>query len=186
MFITSLGKRLGDCNTVNKVLSVSVDGAAPLTVTFDQDYTTATNTAILAAINAVLGSAASATEYALGNRYRPNLRDEEKSLQNSSAVGIPMGSVLAYDGSYKRVRLMTAADAASLFAGIAWEDIYPSGWGRVKTSGYLPVSDIRRSDGAALVFGATMSVSATPGIAMSGGSQGLLRAIRPDAIEVGR
>lgn len=185
VFITSLGNRLGDCSTVNKVLSVAVDGAAPLTVTFDQDYTNATNAAILAAINAVLGSAASATEYALGNRYRPNLRDEEKSLQNSSAVGIPMGSVLAYDGSYKRVRLMTAADAASLFAGIAWEDIYPSGWGRVKTSGYLPVSDIRRSDGAALVFGATMSVSATPGIAMSGGSQGLLRAIRPDAIEVG-
>lgn len=185
LFITSLGKRLGDCTTVNKVLTVAVDGAAPLTVTFDQDYTNATNAAILAAINAVLGSAASATEYALGNRYRPNIRDEEKSLQNSSAVGIPMGSVLAYDGSYKRVRLMTAADAASLFAGIAWEDIYPSGWGRVKTSGYLPVSDIRRSDGAALVFGATMSVSATPGIAMSGGSQGLLRAIRPDAIEVG-
>ncbi|MEN4938758.1 hypothetical protein [Stenotrophomonas sp. TWI1151] len=186
VFITSLGKRLGDCSTVNKVLTVAVDGAAPLTVTFDQDYTNATNAAILAAINAVLGSAASATEYALGNRYRPNIRDEEKSLQNSSAVGIPMGSVLAYDGSYKRVRLMTAADAASLFAGIAWEDIYPSGWGRVKTSGYLPVSDIRRSDGAALVFGATMSVSATPGIAMLGGSQGLLRAIRADAIEVGR
>ena len=40
----------------------------------------------------------------------------------------------------------------------------PGRLGRVKTSGYLPMSDIRRSDGAALVFGATMSISATPGI----------------------
>jgi len=185
VFITSLGKRLGDCSTVNKVLTVAVDGAAPLTVTFNQDYTNVTNAVVLAAINAVLGAAA-ATEYALGNRYRPNIRDEEQTLQNSSAVGIPMGSVLAYNGSYKRVRLMTSADAASLFAGVAWEDIYPGGWGRVKTSGYLPISDVRRTDAAPLAFGSTMSIGATPGVASSGGSQGLLHAIRPDAIEVAR
>ncbi len=50
------------------------------------------------------------------------------ALDPETAAHFPMGSVLAYNGSYKRVRLMTAADVASLFAGIAWEDIYPAGW----------------------------------------------------------
>lgn len=145
LLITSLGKRLGDCTSVSKVLQVVVNGGAPLVIPFTLNYTDISNATILAAINSVLGSNAVATEYALGNRYRPRFSDEEQTLENASGVGIPMGIVLAFDSAYKRVRAMTSADPVSLFAGVAWEDIYPGAWGRMKTSGYLPINDLRRT-----------------------------------------
>ncbi|UXB38277.1 hypothetical protein K7569_10955 [Stenotrophomonas maltophilia] len=184
LLITSLGKRLGDCTSVSKVLQVVVNGGAPLVIPFTLNYTDISNATILAAINSVLGSNAVATEYALGNRYRPRFSDEEQTMENASGVGIPMGTVLAFDSAYKRVRAMTSADPASLFAGVAWEDIYPGAWGRVKTSGYLPINDLRRTGSASLTFGSTMSVGATPGVVAPGGSQGLLSAIRSDAVRV--
>ncbi|KJZ31627.1 hypothetical protein TW83_07625 [Paracoccus sp. S4493] len=78
---------------------------------------------------------------------------------------------------------MTSSDDPSIFAGVAWEDIYPSKVGRVKARGYLPISDIRRADTAAITFGSSLSVSPTsPGQAVAGGSQALLTAIRPTAV----
>lgn len=183
--ITSIGKRLGNCTSVNKTLSIVVNGGAAVNVVFNSDYTNVANSVILSTINAALAGTAVASEYALGDRYRPRWTDEEKSLWNATAVGIPMGSVLAYDTSYKRVRLMTSADPTSLFAGVAWEDIYPGKFGRVKICGYLSIVDVLRSDSTAFVFGDTFSVGSTPGVVAKGGSQGLLMAIRPDAVRVG-
>jgi hypothetical protein len=130
--------------------------------------------------------AGTASLYDITARYRPSLLDEEQALKNNSAVGIPMFSALAFDGHHKKVRLMTSADAASLFAGIAWEDIYPGQVGRVKTKGYLPVTDLIRTDGAgALTYGQTFSITAGQNGKVSvGGAQGLLMAIRSDAVRV--
>jgi hypothetical protein len=185
VFITSLGKRLGDCSVANKVLSISVNGGAAVTVTFNKDYTALSNAIILAEINAVLGSSATASLYAIGERFRPAFVDEERSLRNESLEGILMGMACAYDGDSRKVRKMTAADPAALFAGIAWEDIYPGGLGRVKTSGHLSINDVLRLDSTALAFGDVLSVSTTPGYVVKGGSQGILTAIKSNAVRVG-
>lgn len=185
--ITSLGKRLGDCSAVNKTLTVAVNGESPLTITFDLNYTGLSNETILAAINSVLGSAAVASSYNVGGRYRPVFRDEELSLKNNSASGILMGAALAYDGHHKKVRKMTSADDASLFAGIAWEDIYPGEFGRVKTRGYALASHLLGAP-RALTFGQRLYVDqAEPGkLTAVAGDNPIMRAIRPDAVEVAK
>lgn len=187
VFITSLGQRLGDCTTVNKTLTVSVNGGAGVNVVFNQNYTSATNAAVLAAINAVLGASATASEYAIGERYRPKFSDEEQILKNVSTDGIQMGCAVAYSGSNKQIRKMTSTDPAFMFAGIAWEDIYPTKSGRVKTSGYLPTTDLLGSP-AGLTFGQSLYVdSAVPGrLTTTSGSNPIMKAIRSDAVEVAR
>lgn len=190
VFITSLGKRLGDCTGNNKLLTVSVNGAAPINVIFDQDYTNVSNETIISQLQTILGPTSTVIidTYSPGNNYHPHYTDEEKNMQNISAtVGIPKGSILAYDGSRKRVRLMTSGDATSLFAGVALEDIYPGTFGRVKTRGWLWIQYIRSNlepNVGTVVFGETMSVGSTPGRVQPGGTQGLLRAVRVDAVEV--
>lgn len=183
--ITSMGKRLGDCTGTNKVLEVTVDGGTPITITFDQNYTNTSNATILSTINTALGSAATASEYNVGGRYRPHLWDEEELLKNTTTTGIPMGSVVTYDTSRHSIRLMTSADAGSRFVGVAWEDIYPGTFGRVKTAGWILMTDVLRTDSASFGVGDTFSVDASAaGKVAKGGSQGLLKAIRSDAVEV--
>lgn len=183
--ITSLGKRLGNCSAVNKTLSVLVDGVTTKVMVFNQDYTAQTNAAILATINTALGGLATASEYNIGGRYRPVLTDEELDLKNNSSVGILMGMALAYDGHHKKVRKMTASDSPSLFAGIAWEDIYPGEFGRVKVKGYLSRVDLYGNPGT-FSYGQVLYVSdTTPGqLTLTVGANPIMRAIRSDAVQV--
>lgn len=181
----TLGLRLGDCTMAEKTLTVTVDGGAPITVSFNVDYTSWDNEDVIYAINLALGSAAAASIFMPGARKRPMFADEETAPKNTSGSAIVMGMVLAYDNSVDAVRPMTSADDASLFAGVAWEDIESNERGRVKSRGYLALTDILRTDGAAVSFGDTFSIDAgTPGSITLGGAQGLLPAIRNDAVRV--
>ncbi len=185
VFITTLGQRLGDCTSTNKTLNVTPDGGSAIAVTFDEDYTAQSNVDILADINTALGASATASIFKPGARYRPHISDEESSLKNGTGSGILMGSVLAFDNSKEAIRQMTSTDAATLFAGVAWEDIKDGERGRVKTRGWLPVDDILRTDSGSLTFADTFSVDVSnPGEVYVGGAQGLLSAIRSDAVEV--
>ena len=182
--VTPMGKRLGDCSTTNKTLTITVDGGTPINIVFNVNYNAATNATILSTINAALGSAAVASLSNPGSRYRPRFTDEEMSLRNTSGSIIRMGMVLAYDGAGRNVRPMTSADSASLFAGVAWEDIPDNAAGRVKTSGYIPVGDVLRTDSGMPAFSNTFSVGATAGSVAIGGSQGLLKAVGNNALQV--
>ena len=188
IFITALGKRLGNCTSVNKTLTITLNGDAPVSIVFNQDYTNVTNATILATINAELGSSGVASEYNLGGRYRPLWTDEEKTLWNASATeGIPMGAALVHDGSYKKIRKMTSSDPSGLFIGIAWEDIYPGTWGRVKTCGYLPTSDLLGYI-TPLTFGQPVYINPAMAGRMTAnvGTYPIMSAIRSDAVEVAK
>jgi hypothetical protein len=115
----------------------------------------------------------------------PRIADEERFLLNDTGSSIPRKTVLAYDGDRSKIRPMTSSDAATLFAGVALEDIADGAAGRVKVRGWLALTDVLNSVGGALTFNATMSVGATAGTVQAGGSQGILRAVRTDAVEVG-
>ena len=190
LLITSLGRRLGDCTGANtKLLVVSVDGGTSVTIVFDADFTAVTNKAVLDKLNKELRSAAVAFLDNPGERFRPWFPDEEQMLRNVSDVALPMFQALAYGPNDRSVRLMSSEDPASRFAGIAWEDITPGECGRVKSRGHLPVGDLAYAADAvpSLVAGSTHSIDpAKPGRLVVGGTQGLLPAIRSNAVSVMR
>ncbi|WP_321837822.1 hypothetical protein [Pseudomonas kulmbachensis] len=185
--ITSLGKRLGNCTTVNKTLNVLIDGVTTRTIVFNQDYTNQDNAAILAAINAVLGSLASATAYNIGGRYRPLIIGEEGKAKNNDLSGIRMGMATVYDASIRNIRKMTATDDPSMFAGITLQDFYPDEIGRIKTSGYIKHTDLYGIT-TALTFGQRLYVDpAEPGkLTTVAGANPIMRAVRTDAVEVAK
>lgn len=181
----SLGQRLGNCTSANKTLSVVVNGGAPIVITFNLNYTASTNATIIAAINAALGSAATASVYKPGSFYRPRFSDEEFAPRNTGTVGLPFGTVCAFNGSDRSVRAMTSADSASLFGGVALQDIPVGTSGRVKKAGYVLLTDILRVDSASIAYGDTFSIDgANPGKITKGGAQGLFPAIRSNAVRI--
>ncbi|WP_370171877.1 hypothetical protein [Sphingobium abikonense] len=118
LFITSLGARLGNRTGSPLTLTVQVDALAPVNITLNANYTAMSNADILAVINSALGSTATASEYAVGNRYRPYFSDEEKSLQNTSGTTILLGMALAVDSNGARtVRPMLSTDLPTAFSG---------------------------------------------------------------------
>jgi len=182
--VHSMGKRLGDCSSVNKTLTVTIDGGAPIDIVFSTDLTAASNATILATINAALSGVAVASEFAVGELYRPRFSDEERTLLNSSADGIEKGMACAYATDGVAIRKMTSADPHDLFAGVAWEDIYPDEMGRVKTRGHLPITDILRDDTREVGVGTAFSVSAVTAGKWVVGGNALLVSLRADAVRL--
>ena len=136
---TSMGKRLGNCATTNKTLSVIINGNTN-TITFNKNYTSMTNAAILAEINSQL-SGVVVDLYAYGRDYYPMLPDVAETVFNSGSSYIPKGSVVAK--SQGTVKLANANDKVY---GVALDDIpvmtttsegVKKGQGRVLKSGYI-------------------------------------------------
>lgn len=136
---TSIGKRLGNCSTTNKTLGVIVNGTT-YTVTFNKDYTSMSNAAILTEINAALTGAV-ADLYAYGRDYYPMMTDVAETVYNNGATYIPKGSVVAKSGG--TVKLANANDKVY---GVALDDIpvmtttaegMKKGQGRVLKRGYI-------------------------------------------------
>lgn len=183
LFITSLKARLGNRTSAPLAMTVEVDALPPVNITLNADYSAMTNAQIRAVLNAPLAGIAEVSEYAIGERYRPVIADEERSLQNTSGTTILMGMALAQDSDGARtVRPMTSADLPNAFAGIAWEDIRPNAHGRVKTSGWLPLTDLLRTGGAAVALGEQFGIDPDkPGYVVSGrlDGTGILQVVRP-------
>lgn len=174
--ITALGYRLGDCTAQPLTLTVQANGATA-TITFDQDYRAQSNATIMAKINAALGANATASLFWVSELYRPSFRDQEAYLYNADTVVIRRKRAVAYTTGDRSVRVMTPADPAAIFAGIAYEDIRPGEWGRVKTRGQVAVSmDMDRTDGAAFDWGDTFGVGDAAGRFVKGASVPLLTA----------
>ena len=136
---TSMGKRLGNCSTFNKTLGVIVNGTT-YTVTFNKDYTSMSNAAILAEINSVLVGA-TVDLYAYGRDYYPMMSDVAETVYNSGTTYIPKGSVVTK--SKGTVKLANGNDKVY---GVALDDIpvmsttatgMTKGQGRVLKRGYI-------------------------------------------------
>lgn len=157
----TLGRRLGDCTTVNKTLTVTVDGGAPVNVVFTGNHTADTNATILGLINTALGSAATASEYAVsqGETY-PTFPDREVTVVNDGTVGIPrFAAVRTSPATGRAVRIHGVSDPVSVFAGVALEPIAPGKTGRVLKSGLLNTPTQLHGFSAGLAFGAPLYLS---------------------------
>lgn len=118
---------------------------------------------------------------AAGALYRPFLADEETRGLNGTGSAIAKGTVLAWaDDARLKVRPMTSADAAAMFAGVAWEAIADGALGRVKCAGWLALSpDVLRTGAEALAINDNFSIDpSNPGHAVKGGAQGLLTVVQ--------
>ena len=136
---TSLGTRLGNCLSVNKVLVVIVNGT-PNTITFNKDYTSMTNAQILSEMNANL-IGATVDFYAYGRDYYPMMPDVTEVVFNTTDAPILKGSVVAKSSG--SVRLANGSDKVF---GVALDDIpvmqtmsegVKIGEGRVLKRGYI-------------------------------------------------
>lgn len=161
----TLGKRLGDCSTVNKVLNVVVNGGAPIVITFNTNMTAVSNATILATINAALGANATASTYnPVANEFYPEMNGMQMNLKNNSGTKtIPQYAAVCYDTSKTSVRVMTGADAASLFIGFALFPIGPGETKRVLTEGNLHKTQAIGISAATVNFNTDISMSATEG-----------------------
>lgn len=138
----SLAAALGDCRTVNKTLQVRFDGGATTTLTLVDDFRPGTNAQCLAILNSLLTAA-------MGNADRqfridttwfkrrcPVFQPDHETVRlNTGTTAILKGQTVASDHSQARARVMTSADAAALFVGIALEDIPVGERGRVLKRG---------------------------------------------------
>lgn len=136
---TSMGKRLGNCSTSNKSLGVIINGAT-YTVTFNKDYSSMSNAAILSEVNAALVGV-TADLYTYGRDYYPMMTDIAETVYNSSSTYISKGSIVTK--SKGTVRLANANDKVY---GVALDDIpvmtttsegVKKGQGRVLKRGYI-------------------------------------------------
>ena len=169
VYIKSLGKRLGDCSTVNKTLTLIIDGVT-FNVVFNKNYngtnsstpSTYSNAQILAEINAVIGSVATASEYSIANDYFPEITDYNKIFKASEVI--EKGMVVVADFGIVRKALSTDAK----ITGIALDDMITGNHGRVCIKGYFDCLNtlpfyVKQETYSTVVKGDLLGISATPG-----------------------
>jgi len=171
----TLGKRLGNCTTFNKILKLTFDGddAKSVTITFNTDYTSMNNDTILSAINSAISAYGTAQSYNVSlNEYYPEFIDKELSLVNGSTVGISRFKAVCYDNSSNTIRCMNESDSADSFVGISLERILPGESGRVLINGYM--NYIQLGLGSAISNGSIVYVSGNGGFSLTGSGAAVL------------
>jgi len=139
-YIGALGKRLGDCSIINKILTVSVDGTS-YNIIFNKNYNgtdelTApnySNTQIIAEITTVIGSVASVDEYCVGRDYYPQFNGV-LNMKNADSSEVLAGMGIIFTG------LKTFRKASNLdgkIDGIVLDDGRVDDECRVITSGEI-------------------------------------------------
>jgi predicted RecA/RadA family phage recombinase len=158
----TLGRRLGDLTAGSLTLTVTIDGGTPVSIVLNADYTAATNASILATINAALGSAGTASEYAVaqGENYA-SFPDRQVSATNTGATGIGRFQAVAKDAA-GGVKIMGTASPVGDFLGIALEAIPPGKQGRILRSGTMQSTDqVPGIEGTSVAAGAAVYHSDT-------------------------
>jgi predicted RecA/RadA family phage recombinase len=158
----TIGRRLGNLTAGSLTLTVTIDGGAPVNIVLNADYTAMTNTDILTVINTALGSAGTASEYAVaqGENY-PSFPDRQMTMTNTGAVGIGRFQAVAKDAAGGS-KIMGTASPVTDFIGIALEAIPPGKQGRILRSGTMQSTDqVPGLEGVTIAAGAAVYHSDT-------------------------
>lgn len=138
----TLGRRLGDCTSAPKTLTITFQSGTAVTHTFNQNYTAVANADIITALNTTIGANGSAAEYLVsqGETY-PNFLDRQRTLRNSGTISIIRFSAVKFVAG--AVQVMATSDPASIFAGVAIDPIPVGKTGRILTEGLLAGTQLR-------------------------------------------
>ena len=112
----SLGKRLGNCSSVNKVLNIIIDGIT-YTITFNRNYNNVSDEDILAEINSVISSAATVDLFNLSSYIYPQFNNTGVEVVDDDYVLSGMGVVFTSGGGIARAS--NKVDAIVLDDGIS-------------------------------------------------------------------
>lgn len=193
-YITSLGKRLGDCSVINKTLTVIINGTS-YSIVFNKNYNgtaatvaaTYTNTQIIAEIMSVIGAVANVTEYVVAFDYYPVFKGMV-TIKNTDITMIEAGMGIVFDGWNG---MKKATNANGRIDGIVLDDCRLGDYGRVITSGEIWVQRlgyryaIKEVSSAVRETGVELGISATvPGKFDVNASPKLLRAVARDILKI--
>ncbi|QIW17173.1 hypothetical protein [Bacillus thuringiensis] len=144
VYVSGMQRRLGNrtSNPINLV--VTFENKAPITITFNEDYTSKDNNYILNVIITALGTNGTASLWNPAFYERPKFTDERLTCHNTSSVGIPRGSAVRRGDIMTSCELITATDDLDDFLGFAEQDINPGETGTIKIKGFLTVNDVLR------------------------------------------
>jgi|GEM_PF-2543588 len=164
-----LGQRLGDCSTVNKTLTVFIDGVTH-NIVFSTNLTSANNSTVLAIINAVIGSVADVDLYSVANDYFAEFTDVLEVCHCSEAI-------MNGDVVVKEAGLLRKAKPTDFkISGIAIDDFRNGEAGRFIKKGYVSTVNTERfkinmEAYTAVGNGETFGISPTPGKIKTGADQ---------------
>lgn len=180
-FETSMGKRLGNCTSVAKGLNILFDGSVSKAIALSQDYTGMDNATVLGLLNAALADGAGRSFFISDpweNRAKVYQPDYDRVVKNTGTTAILKGMAVAMNGSQHNGRVMTSADAAALFYGVAMEDMPVGQFGRVQKGGQVFSSHLLFEGTPSIGFGDTFVVSASqPGRFVESTGTPLLRCV---------
>jgi hypothetical protein len=162
---TSLGKKLGDCSSVAKTLTVNIDGSN-YNIVFNENFTSQTNTYVISKITAVIGSVADVDVYAVGFEYYPQF-EGVKILKNIETTAILAGMAVTID-DYQGIKKAISADN---FDGVCLDACANGQFGRVLTRGQLYSAAITNQRFRLLDVG-LVSISKGSGFGISGTQAG--------------
>ena len=128
----NLAKSLGDCSTTPKSLKINISGTN-YTVVFNSNYTNLTNADVVDAINAVIGTVATASIYYPIKDYYPHFKDLEFKVNTESDAPILRGMAVYFTGQGIR----RSKNSDGFIDGVCLDDIAPGQTGRVISSGAL-------------------------------------------------
>lgn len=193
IYVSSLGKRLGDCSTVNKTLTIIIDGTS-YNIVFNKNYngtTTAaasnyTNAQIIAEITAVIGSVATVEEYVVGKDYYPLFKGNTiKTNGDTTEILVGMGIVFISAGEIRK-----ATNADGRIDGIALDNCVVGGTTRIITCGQIYTRNsgqrfaIQQSANTATTYGTKLGMSATAGIFEINATPTLLSGVGANIVEI--
>lgn len=178
----SLAARLGNRASDPWTLELYIDGGSNTPIVLDANYSAMTNAQVVTNLNAklaaALGGSAGGRAFMLSTPYQnraPIFQPSREGMaKNSDSTAILKGHALKWDG--RHVKLMTAADAVDLFAGIALDEGMPGQPTRFQRNGWI--------NGVHLIFTGAPSVSlrdkfeigGQPGELVEGSTRPILRA----------
>lgn len=187
-YMNSLGKRLGDCSSVNKTLTVIIDGTS-YNIVFNKNYngtddsepSTYTNDQIIDEILYAIGNVATIEQYPVGRDYYPSF-DNVVRLKNTDTIEVMRGMGIIFNGN-NSFRLAENSDGK--IDGITIDDGRVGDFCRIITAGSLYAMDTNQRFSVKEVSLGTRDIGVKAGISLA--NKGVFDVnAEPKLIQVGR
>ncbi|PHG31270.1 hypothetical protein COI60_22605 [Bacillus toyonensis] len=159
--VSGMQRRLGNRTSSPVDLVVTFEDKPPITVTFNEDYSSKDNAYILQKINDALGSNGTATLFNPAKLDRPQFTDERATYRNASSVGIPRGSAVRRGNTLTSCELMNSTDDVDDFLGFAENDINPGEAGTIKIKGMQTNDDVLKDGDVNFARGSYIGISSS-------------------------
>lgn len=187
-YMNSLGKRLGDCSSVNKTLTVIIDGTS-YNIVFNKNYngtddsepSTYTNDQIIDEILYAIGNVATIEQYPVGRDYYPSF-DNVVRLKNTDTIEVMRGMGIIFNGN-NSFRLAENSDGK--IDGITIDDGRVGDFCRIITAGSLYAMNTNQRFSVKEVSLGTRDIGVKAGISLA--NKGVFDVnAEPKLIQVGR